>query len=87
MKNKILLFIALGLGLVSAFITYNYLAGIEAKQHVELVDVVVANTKISAHTEIRASMLAWRKVPKDALHPDAVKISRISRAGSQQLIL
>ena len=39
----------------------------------ELVYVVVANTKISAHTEIRASMLAWRKVPKDALHADAVQ--------------
>jgi pilus assembly protein CpaB len=73
LKNKVLLFIAIGLGLISALLTYNYLSGIEAKQHVEMVDVVVANTKISANTEIRASMLAWKKIPKESLHPDAVQ--------------
>ena len=77
MKNKVLLFIAIGLGLISALLTYNYLSGIEAKQHVEMVDVVVANTKISANTEIRASM--WHgKDSKGKPHPDAVQQLQIS---------
>lgn len=73
MKNKVLLFIALSLGFISAVLTYNYLTGLTSVQNAELVDVVVALTKIPANTEIRASMLAWRKVPKEALHPDAVQ--------------
>lgn len=73
MKSKVLLFIALSLGLISAFLTYNYLTGLTAVQDAEMVDVVVALTKIPANTEIRANMLAWKKIPKEALHPDAVQ--------------
>lgn len=73
MKSKVLLFIALSLGLISAFLTYNYLTGLTAVQDAEMVDVVVALTKIPANTEIRANMLAWKKIPKEALHLDAVQ--------------
>lgn len=72
MKNKVLLFMAVSLGLISAFLVYNYLSNLEAGQYVELVDVVVANTKIPANTRVKASMLAWKKVPADMRHSDAV---------------
>jgi len=63
---------AVSLGLISAFLVYNYLSNLEAGQYVELVDVVVANTKIPANTRVKASMLAWKKVPADMRHSDAV---------------
>jgi pilus assembly protein CpaB len=73
LKNKVLLFIAVSLGFISAFLVYNYLAGLTASREAEMVDVVVALTRIPANTEIRANMLAWKKIPKEGLHPDAVQ--------------
>ncbi len=72
MKNKVLLFMAVSLGLISAFLVYSYMSNLESMQYVEQVDVVVANVKIPANTQIKSSMLAWKKVPVDIRHPDAV---------------
>ncbi len=73
MKNKTLLIIAIIFGLISALLVYNYLSDIEATQQTRFVDVVVANVKIPTNTQIKASMLAWKQVPVDALHPDAAQ--------------
>lgn len=63
---------AISLGLITALLVYNYLSQLESNQYVELTDVVIANKKIPAHTVVNAGMLAWRKVPADTVHPEAI---------------
>lgn len=73
MKSKTLLVMALAIGLLSALLVYNYLSAMETTTYVEMIDVVVANRTIPANTVVTNTMLAWKRVPVDSIHEDAVQ--------------
>lgn len=73
MKGKIVFFIAIILGLLSAFLIYNYLDNArEALDKTEYADVVVAREAIPANTRITANMIELKKMPKEYVHNKAV---------------
>ncbi len=72
MNNKVLLFIAVSMGLLSAMLVHNYLTGLEPLQQPEMVEVVVASRRISSNSTINREMVERRRVSVDAIHPEAI---------------
>src|SRR5690242_17475553 len=68
-KNLILMVVAVGCGLVAAFLTTQ----INAKPKVELVRVLVAAKNLPVGTMFNKTdipnLVAWKEVPKDSLPP------------------
>lgn len=72
MNGKVLLILAVCLGLLSATLVYNYLMSFEPLKPVETVEVVVATRKVATHTTVTRYMVERRRLPIDAVHPEAI---------------
>ena len=71
--SKVLLVLGILLGLLTAFLLYNYFESLQDPGTIAMPhsDVVMAGSTIPAHTRITAEMLEVRSVPVDMVHPEA----------------
>jgi|GEM_PF-492160 len=75
MRNKKPLMVAMGLGLLAVLLVFTYIKQIEQQASpavVEYAKVVIAKTQIAPRTKVKEVMIEEVKMPKDAIHPDAV---------------
>ncbi|MFZ5967145.1 MAG: Flp pilus assembly protein CpaB [Bacillota bacterium] len=75
MKSKIVLPLAIIMGLVTTFLFYNYMKAIDenVKQNNNMVDIVVANKEIKKNQRISSDMLSIIQVPEKGVHPNTIK--------------
>lgn len=75
-NRRLLLFLALGSGLLTAVLVYAYTASLTQQAKLpayKLVQVVVAQTAIPARTTITDAMLEVKKLPESAVLPGSVR--------------
>ncbi len=89
------LMVATALGLIAAFLTWNYIQRAGSSAHnTALVPVIVAANDISVRTTITPEMLAVKQVPVDARHPKALtapeqvagKVTNLPIAAGEQVL-
>lgn len=74
MKNKFIVLLCLASGLLTGYLIYSYLKGVEQSlSNIEYGEVIVAAIDIPAKTEIRNEMLATKKIPLEYIHSQAVR--------------
>lgn len=74
LSNKKIIILALIFGLSTALAVNIYLTKVKAElNNVERSTVVMAKVPIPAKTELKAEMLETRQVPKEFIHPSAVR--------------
>ncbi|MBO8157826.1 MAG: Flp pilus assembly protein CpaB [Bacillaceae bacterium] len=74
MRSKIILFLALIMGIVTTVLFFNYMKELdtEAAMTENMIEVVVAATDIKENQQISGDMLTVKQIPEVGLHPDAV---------------
>lgn len=74
MKNKYIFVLCLIFGLLTSYLIFSYLTGVEqALSNVEYGEVVVAAVNIPAKTLVSYEMLDLKKVPVKYIHPQAIR--------------
>ena len=75
MKSKLLLILAIIMGLATTFLFYNYMQSYDQATVVNtnMTDVVVAKQDIKKNQKITQSMVILSRVPTNGLHPQAIK--------------
>ncbi|MFD1019927.1 Flp pilus assembly protein CpaB [Thalassobacillus hwangdonensis] len=75
MRSKLILVLALVMGLITTMLFFNYMKQFDEAKAVNetTVEVVVAKSKISENVQITSAMLEMKSVPKDAVHSQTLK--------------
>lgn len=74
MKSKLIFLISLILGLVTAYLIYDFLSETEqAAANIQYGEVVVAAVDILEQTQINNDMIQVNKVPVEYIHPQAIR--------------
>ncbi|GAM15630.1 Flp pilus assembly protein CpaB [Mesobacillus selenatarsenatis] len=75
MRSKLVLVLALVMGIVTTFLFFQYMNQVKAEKAMNsnLVKIVVANEKILKNEQISAQKLGTMMVPEKALHANAIK--------------
>ncbi len=99
-RGKVILFVALGLGLVSAILVYFFLSGSDSGEEASTAttgasdSVVIATEDIGAGKRITSDMVKLRATAQNAIHPDAYtdiesvvgKVARYPIAADEQVL-
>ncbi len=73
MKSKLVLIVAIILGVFAAALVYFYLNGISTKmEKMKYIDIIVASGDIERHTVLTESVLMKKKIAIDSKHPLSV---------------
>ncbi|MCA1030989.1 Flp pilus assembly protein CpaB [Bacillus timonensis] len=74
MRSKVILFLALVMGIITTVLFFNYMKQFDTETvaNLDVVDVVVAKERISTNQQLSQSMFQLASVPKDGLHPQTV---------------
>jgi pilus assembly protein CpaB len=77
MKTKLLLILAIAMGLVTTFLFYNYMKqyDVETIVNESMVDVIVAKKPIMKNQMVTSEMIETIQLPEKALHPQTVRNS------------
>ncbi|WP_423407865.1 Flp pilus assembly protein CpaB [Heyndrickxia sp. MSNUG] len=75
MRSKLVLVLALVMGIVTTFLFFQYMSQVKAEKTMNsnLVEIVVAKERIEKNERITAKKLALAAVPQKALHPNSLK--------------
>jgi len=75
MRAKIILLVAIAMGLVTTFLFFNYMKkyNVVTTANETMVEVVAAKTEIKKNQTIVSGMLEMIQVPKLGVHPEALK--------------
>lgn len=75
MKSKLVLFLAIIMGLMTTFLFYNYMKAYDQAAIVNsnMTEVVVAKEQIKKNQKISSSMIMLAQVPSNGVHPQAIR--------------
>lgn len=74
MKNKKIIILAVAFGLLTSYLVYDYLVGIEKRMtDIRFEEVVIAAADIPGKTLLTPEMLQVKKIPTDYIHPQALR--------------
>ncbi len=75
MRSKIILILALLMGVVTTFLFFNYMKQFDTEMVISerMIEVVVAKERIEANTKLNASLVEIKEVPEKGLHPQVIK--------------
>jgi pilus assembly protein CpaB len=73
LKSRYIILISIVFGLLTGYLIFNYLTGVEqAMTNIEYGEVVVAARDLPAKTLLTKEMVEIKKVPRDYIHPQAL---------------
>lgn len=75
MKSKLLLILAMIMGLITTFLFYSYIEDLRQEQmsNKTMTNILVARKNIQKNQKLSKSMVIFKKVPKKSVHPQTIK--------------